>query len=67
MKEIHGVADAKKIMMVGETDDTDVRIEDGNGRVILISPDSPVSLTPEHARAIAEFLRLSANRVETKP
>jgi methyl coenzyme M reductase beta subunit len=64
---ISGVADGKKIMMGGETDDTEVRVIDGRGRVILVVPSHPTSLTTEQARYIASCLEAAANRVDGIP
>jgi methyl coenzyme M reductase beta subunit len=64
MRIISGVADAKKVMMVGETDDTDVRVIDGKGRVCLQNTSGFSSLTTEQARYLASCLEASANRID---
>lgn len=64
MRQIHGIADAKKVMMVGETDDTEIRIVDGHNRILLSVPCHLSSLTTEQARYIAKQLIDAAVRVE---
>ena len=65
MRQIHGIADAKKIMMIGETDDIEVKIvDDINQRVILMTAERASSLTTEQARWLAKCLLDSALRAE---
>lgn len=66
MKQKHGIADARKIAMVGLTDETSVVVTDGDGYVALSigSQTYPCGMTPEQARFIAAALIASAERVE---
>ena len=66
MKEIHGIADARKVKMVRDEQTLDVTIEDGYGEVVLRMDGTtyPAALTPDRARYIARQLQASAARVE---
>lgn len=56
-REVHGVADAKKIMMVGETDDRPVTIKDlKNGNIEISVGDSGASITKAQAKFLADQL-----------
>ncbi|HEY1858695.1 hypothetical protein [Acidocella sp.] len=67
MREIHGIADAKRVMMVGQTDDTAVTVSDGANVIFLSIPaEKTVGLTPEQARFIAKQLIEAACRKDPK-
>jgi len=66
MRQIHGVADAKKIQAVNE-DNCHITVRDGTRLVILdIGHQTyPGGLSPDRARFVAAQLIASAKRVET--
>jgi hypothetical protein len=65
MKEIHGVADAHQ-KFVGGPKRIAVRVEDGDGEVILRIGTEYACLTPTAARFIAAKLIKSAERVSPR-
>jgi len=67
MREIHGVADAEKIMMLGETDNISVKVVDRPNQKIEIIVGSScgsscASLTTEQAEFIANQLMNAIKR-----
>jgi hypothetical protein len=66
MREVHGVADAKRRCAMGATDDTNITITDGpNGMIIIdvASQSFSAEVTPEGADFLAAHLVASAERV----
>lgn len=68
MKEIHGVADARKVVMVKSEIVQDVTVEDGDGEILLSMSTSsyPAGLTPEHAEFVAKLLISAARRARSR-
>jgi hypothetical protein len=67
MLEVHGVVDAKKIMMVGETDNVPVKIVDRpNQKIEIVIGSTGASLTVEQAEFIATQLRNAIRRATGK-
>lgn len=68
MREVHGVADARKVTAVRDNGTLQhVRIIDGSqGEVIIALSECsfPAAVTPEGARFIAKQLVMAARRVE---
>lgn len=65
--EIHGVADAEKVMAVGSRKQR-VTIIDAQGRVFVELSDPPAAgLTPDRARLLGKQLIEAAERVEKQP
>lgn len=64
MNEIHG-ARVRRLSATGATDSQGCLVEDGPGYVILrLDANSyPAALSPDEAKAIAKYLRASADRV----
>ncbi len=65
MKEIHGVADAKKIVMVGAIDEIRVEVTDGPSGTVDININSQAyaaRMTPEQADFLASHLVAAADR-----
>ena len=64
MQEIHGIADADRIKMVGG-DLQSVTVIDGRGYVLVRhSCNEAAGLTPQQARFLAKQIIASADRVE---
>jgi 2-iminoacetate synthase ThiH len=62
--EIHGIADADKVMMM-TTERQHVIVKDGDGKVFLdVQTSAAAGMTPDQARMIAKHLELAADRVE---
>ena len=69
IKEIHGVANARKTAMMKSEIVQDVTVEDGDGEVLLGLGTSsyPAGLTPEHAEFVAKLLISAAKRIRATP
>jgi len=68
VKEIHGVADARKVAMMKSEIVQDVTVTDGNGEILLNLGTSlyPAGLTPERAEFVAKLLVSAARRVRER-
>lgn len=69
IKEIHGIADARKVTMMKSDVVQDVTVEDGDGEVLLglTTSSYPAGLSPERAEFIAKLLVAAAKRVRPTP
>lgn len=69
MREIHGIADARKETMTLSGETQQVTVRDGDDGIVCLNVGSQVytaGLSPEQARWIAKELVASAKRVESK-